>query len=91
MDRLFRIFLVDMIDCFVDWIMMMFGGFFDGIVNGLVVFVNGIVSGFGFILFILLMIIFVVFVWWISMRGIVLFILIGFFLIDYLGYWDLML
>lgn len=48
MDRLPRIPLADMIDRFVDWITMTFGGFFDGIANGLAAFVNGIVSGLGF-------------------------------------------
>ena len=91
MDRLPRIPLADIIDRFVDWITMTFGGFFDGIANGLAAFVNGIVTGLGFIPSILLTIIFAALAWWISTRGIALFTLIGFLLIDYLGYWDPML
>lgn len=91
MDRLPRIPLADIIDRFVDWITMTFGGFFDGIANGLAAFVNGIVTGLGFIPSILLTIIFTALAWWISTRGIALFTLIGFLLIDYLGYWDPML
>lgn len=91
MDRLPRIPLADIIDRFVDWITMTFGGFFDGIANGFTAFVNGIVTGLGFIPSILLTIIFAALAWWISTRGIALFTLIGFLLIDYLGYWDPML
>lgn len=76
MDRLPRIPLADIIDRFVDWITMTFGGFFDGIANGLAAFVNGIVTGLGFIPSILLTIIFAALAWWISTRGIALFTLI---------------
>ncbi len=58
MDRLPRIPLADIVDRFVDWLTMTFGGFFDGISNGLAAFVNAIVSGLGFIPSILLTVIF---------------------------------
>ena len=56
MDRLPRIPLADIVDRFVDWLTMTFGGFFDGISNGFT-FVNAIVSGLGFIPSILLTVI----------------------------------
>lgn len=80
-----------MIDRFVDWLTLTFGGVFDGIANGLESIVDGIVIGLGAIPSILLIVIFAAVAWFISTRGIALFTLIGFLIIDYLGYWDPML
>ncbi|ATH94281.1 glycine/betaine ABC transporter [Bacillus glycinifermentans] len=91
MSALPRIPLAEMIDRFVDWLTLTFGGVFDGIANGLESIVDGIVIGLGAIPSILLIVIFAAVAWFISTRGIALFTLIGFLIIDYLGYWDPML
>lgn len=87
MSDLPRIPFADYIDQFVDWLTLTFGGFFDGITNGLAGTVNGIVAALGVIPSIILTLIFAGIAWWISTRGVALFTLIGFLLIDYLGYW----
>ncbi|ASB91166.1 glycine/proline betaine ABC transporter permease subunit OpuAB [Bacillus sonorensis] len=91
MSALPRIPLADMIDRFVDWLTLTFGGVFDGIASGLENVVDGIVFGLGAVPSILLILIFSALAWFISTRGIALFTLIGFLIIDYLGYWDPML
>ncbi len=91
MSDLPRIPFAEYIDQFVDWLTLTFGGFFDGITNGLSGTVNGIVAALGVIPSIILTLIFAGIAWWISTRGVALFTLIGFLLIDYLGYWHPML
>lgn len=91
MSDLPRIQFADYIDRFVDWLTLTFGGFFDGITNGLAGTVNGIVAALGVIPSIILTLIFAGIALWISTRGVALFTLIGFLLIDYLGYWHPML
>lgn len=86
-----RIPLADWIDQFVDWLTVSFGGVFNGIASGVESFVDEIVQGLGFVPPVMLTVIFAALVWLISKRGIALFTLIGFFIIDYLGYWDAML
>ncbi|GIN40983.1 MULTISPECIES: glycine/proline betaine ABC transporter permease subunit OpuAB [Heyndrickxia] len=86
-----RIPLADWIDRFVDWLTSNFGGIFDGVATGLEGLVNGIVSGLGFIPPILLSLIIAGIAWWLTKKSIALFSLIGFLIIDYLGYWDAML
>lgn len=86
-----RIPLADWIDQFVDWLTVSFGGVFNGIASGVESFVDAIVQGLGFVPPVMLTVIFAALVWLISKRGIALFTLIGFFIIDYLGYWDAML
>lgn len=49
MSDLPRIPFADYIDQFVDWLTLTFGGFFDGITNGLAGTVNGIVAALGVI------------------------------------------
>ncbi|BBP86910.1 hypothetical protein BsIDN1_05280 [Bacillus safensis] len=49
MSDLPRIPFADYIDRFVDWLTLTFGGFFDGITNGLAGTVNGIVAALGVI------------------------------------------
>ncbi|EMI14025.1 glycine betaine abc transporter permease [Bacillus stratosphericus LAMA 585] len=86
-----RIPLADWIDQFIDWLTATFGGIFDGIANGLAAFVQMITDGLGFVPPIILTIIFAGLTWFISKRGIAIFALVGFFIIDYLGYWSAML
>ncbi|MEC0669225.1 glycine/proline betaine ABC transporter permease subunit OpuAB [Bacillus haynesii] len=86
-----RIPLADWIDQFVDWLTLSFGGVFDGIASGVESFVDAIVQGLGFVPPVILTVIFAALAWMISKKGIALFTLIGFFIIDYLGYWDAML
>ncbi|HEY4553152.1 MAG TPA: proline/glycine betaine ABC transporter permease [Bacillaceae bacterium] len=86
-----RIPLADWIDLFVDWLVGNFGNVFDGITSFLEGFVEGMVTGFGWIPSIALTVIFALLAWKISNWKIALFTLTGFLLIDYLGYWDAML
>ncbi|QQZ11270.1 ABC transporter permease [Heyndrickxia vini] len=86
-----KIPLANWIDQFVDWLTSKFGSVFDGLATGLESIVNGIVSGLGFIPPILLAIIISLVAWWLTKKSIAIFSLIGFLLIDYLGYWNAML
>jgi glycine betaine/proline transport system permease protein len=83
--------LATWIDALVDWMTATFEGLFDGISNGVGFFVEGIVSGLGFIPSILLVIIMSLIAWKICDWKIGLFALLGLFLIDNLGYWEEML
>lgn len=86
-----RIPLSTWIDQLLDWLIMQFGTFFDGITSLLEGTVEGMVSGLSFVPSILLAILFALLAWWISTRKIAIFSLLGFFIIDYLGYWESML
>ncbi|CAM3885635.1 ABC transporter permease [Lederbergia lenta] len=92
MDNLLpRIPLASWIDQFVDWLVITFGGVFDGITLLLEGIVEGIVSGLGFIPSIILAFLFGALAWFISTKRIAVFTLVGLLLIDYLGYWSPML
>ncbi|MGE8204685.1 ABC transporter permease [Heyndrickxia sp. NPDC080065] len=86
-----KIPLADWIDQFVDWLTSNFGGIFDGVANGLENIVTGIVSVLAFIHPILLAVIISLLAWWLTKKSIAIFSLIGFLIIDYLGYWSAML
>ncbi|MBD8070733.1 ABC transporter permease [Bacillus sp. PS06] len=83
--------LASWIDVLVDWMTVTFGGLFDGISDGVQFFVEGIVSGLGFIPTILLIIIVSLLAWKVCNWRIALFALLGLLLIDNLGYWQHML
>ncbi|WP_435367778.1 ABC transporter permease [Metabacillus litoralis] len=83
--------LADWIDALVDWMTNTFGGLFDGISTGVEFFVEGIVTGLGFIPSILLIILLSLLSWKICNIRIALFAFLGLFLIDNLGYWGEML
>ncbi|WP_066157611.1 ABC transporter permease [Halalkalibacter krulwichiae] len=68
-----------------------FGGLFDGISTGIRFFVEGIVSGLGFIPSIILMILVSLLAWKVCNNRIAIFAFAGLFLIDNLGYWGQML
>ncbi|OZI12077.1 glycine/betaine ABC transporter [Bacillaceae bacterium SAS-127] len=91
MSELPRIPLADWIDELVDWLVSQFGGLFEGISNGLEQMVEGMVTGFGAVPAILLTLIIGGIAWFVSSRNIAIFSIIGFLIIDYLGYWDAML
>ncbi|MDA1474872.1 ABC transporter permease [Bacillus changyiensis] len=86
-----RIPLADWIDQFVDWMTMSFGGIFNSISEGLETFYQSIVDGLGLVQPLILIIIFTALAWLISKKGIAFFTLLGFSIIDYLGYWHDML
>ncbi|MBS4209553.1 proline/glycine betaine ABC transporter permease [Bacillus sp. FJAT-50079] len=86
-----RIPLASWIDQMLDWLIATFGNVFDGITALLEGTVNGIVAGLGFIPSIILAILFGLFAWWVSTRKIAIFSLIGFLIVDYLGFWNPML
>ena len=86
-----RLPLANWIDLLVDWMTVTFGGLFDGISDGLEFFVEGIVSGLGFIPSILLVILVSLLAWKVCNWRIALFALLGLLLIDNLGYWEEML
>ncbi|MBM7662751.1 glycine betaine/proline transport system permease protein [Bacillus mesophilus] len=86
-----RLPLADWIDLLVDWMTMTFGGLFDGISEGIEMFVEGIVGGLGFIPSFLLIILVSLLAWKICNKRIALFAVFGLFLIDNLGYWEDML
>ncbi|MBP1933063.1 glycine betaine/proline transport system permease protein [Ammoniphilus resinae] len=79
------------IDVLVDWMTATFGGLFDGISDGVGLFVEGIVSGLGFIPSILLIILISLLAWKVCNWRIAIFSLLGLLLIDNLGYWEHML
>ncbi|MGM7634331.1 ABC transporter permease [Bacillus sp. Hm123] len=91
MSELPRIPLADWIDELVDWLVSQFGGLFEGISNGLEQMVEGMVMGFGAVPALLLTLIIGGIAWFVSSRNIAIFSIIGFLIIDYLGYWDAML
>jgi glycine betaine/proline transport system permease protein len=86
-----RIPLADWIDTFVDWLTSTFGGVFDGVSSVVENVVDGIVNGLSFIPPVLLAFIIGLLAWWMTKKSIAIFSLIGFLIIDYLGYWDAML
>lgn len=86
-----RIPLAEWIDQLLDWLIAHFGSIFDGITKVLEGTVDGIVNGLGFIPSILLAIIFGLIAWLVSTRKIAIFSLIGFLIVDYLGFWNPML
>jgi len=86
-----KIPLASWIDNLVDWMTTTFEGLFDGISGGVGFFVEGIVTGLGFIPSILLIILMSFLAWKICNWRIALFALLGLFLIDNLGYWEDML
>ncbi|MCJ8008057.1 ABC transporter permease [Lederbergia wuyishanensis] len=90
-DLLPRIPLASWIDQFLDWLITHFGSLFDGITALLEGIVDGIVNSLAFIPSIILAILFGLVAWWISNKKVALFSLIGFLIIDYLGYWSPML
>jgi glycine betaine/proline transport system permease protein len=83
--------LASWIDSLVDWMTATFEGLFDGISNGVGLFVEGIVAGLGVVPSILLIIIMSLLAWKVCNWRIGLFALLGLFLIDNLGYWEEML
>lgn len=83
--------LSDWIDTLVDWLTDTFGPAFDGISEGLKIFVEGIVDGLAVIPPIVFIILIALLTWKVCNKGIALFSLLGLFLIDNLGYWDAML
>lgn len=91
MSELPRIPLAEWIDELVDWLVSQFGGLFEGISNGLEQMVEGMVTGFGAVPAILLTLIIGGIAWFVSSKNIAIFSIIGFLIIDYLGYWDAML
>ncbi|WP_062106143.1 ABC transporter permease [Bacillus niameyensis] len=86
-----RIPLATWIDNLLDWLIDKFGSVFDGITVLLEGAVEGIVSVLGFIPSILLAVIFGLIAWLVSTRKIAIFSLIGFLIVDYLGFWNPML
>jgi glycine betaine/proline transport system permease protein len=86
-----RLPLADWIDVLVDWMTLTFGGLFDGISEGIEMFVEGIVAGLGFIPSFLLIILVSLLAWKVCNKRIALFAVLGLFLIDNLGYWGDML
>ncbi len=86
-----RLPLASWIDVLVDWMTATFGGMFDGISTGVQFFVDGIVTGLGFIPSILLIILVSFLAWKVCNWRIALFALLGLLLIDNLGYWEDML
>lgn len=86
-----RIPLADWIDQLVDWMTANLGDVFDGVATGLENVVDGIVTTLGIVPPFVLAIIISLIAWWISKKSIAIFSLIGFLIIDYLGYWDAML
>lgn len=90
-DLLPRIPLAAWIDRFIDWLINQFSDVFDGMANFLEGTVVNIVSILNFVPSILLALIFGVIAWFISTRKIAIFSLIGFLIVDYLGYWEPML
>ncbi|ARK32396.1 Glycine betaine transport system permease protein OpuAB [Halalkalibacter krulwichiae] len=86
-----RLPLADWIDVLVNWMINSFGGLFDGISTGIRFFVEGIVSGLGFIPSIILMILVSLLAWKVCNNRIAIFAFAGLFLIDNLGYWGQML
>lgn len=90
-DLLPRIPLAAWIDRFIDWLINQFSDVFDGMATFLEGTVVNIVSILNFVPSILLALIFGVIAWFISTRKIAIFSLIGFLIVDYLGYWEPML
>jgi glycine betaine/proline transport system permease protein len=86
-----RLPLADWIDVLVDWMTVTFGGLFDGISSSLEFFVEGIVTGLGFIPSLLFIILISLLAWKVCNWRIALFSVLGLFLIDNLGYWEHML
>lgn len=86
-----RIPLATWIDQLLDWLIAHFGSVFDGITVFLEGMVGGMVSMLGSIPSILLAVIFGLIAWLASTKKIAAFSLIGFLLVDYLGYWEPML
>lgn len=79
------------IDVMIEWLVDHFEPFFEGVANGLELFVEGIVLGLGFIPSIFLAIIVGLLAWKICNWKIALFTGFGLLLIDNLGYWENML
>lgn len=86
-----RIPLAAWIDQLLDWLIAHFGSVFDGITALLEGTVDGMVAGLGSVPSILLAVIFGLVAWLASTRKIAIFSLIGFLVVDYLGFWDPML
>jgi glycine betaine/proline transport system permease protein len=86
-----RLPLANWVDILVDWMTLTFGGLFDGISEGIEMFVEGIVAGLGFIPSFLLIILVSLLAWKVCNKRIALFAVLGLFLIDNLGYWEDML
>ncbi|CAI9389864.1 ABC transporter permease [Niallia sp. Sow4_A1] len=92
MNNLFpKLPVADWIDSFVDWLTTTFEVLFDGITAVLEFVVNIIVSFFGFIPPILLIILLALLAWKLANKKIALFTLIGLLLVDNLGYWEPMI
>ena len=79
------------IDSGVDWLVVTFGSFFDGISDVLKAIVEGSVDAMNFVPSILLAVIFALIALVVSTKRIAIFSLIGLLFIDYLGYWYPML
>jgi glycine betaine/proline transport system permease protein len=79
------------IDSGVDWLVVTFGSFFDGISDVLKAIVEGSVDIMNFVPSILLAVIFALIALVVSTKRIAIFSLIGLLFIDYLGYWYPML
>lgn len=79
------------IDSGVDWLVVTFGSFFDGISDILKSIVEGSVDAMNFVPSILLAVIFALIALVVSTKRIAVFSLIGLLFIDYLGYWYPML
>jgi len=86
-----RIPLASWIDQLLDWLITTFGTVFDGVTVFLEGIVDGMVNGLGFIPSIILALLFGLIAWWVANKKIAIFSLIGFLIIDYLGYWNPML
>src|SRR5690606_38236983 len=91
MENLPRIPIADWTENFIGWLVDTFGAFFDGVTDVLEGTVDGIVNGLGFLPSILLSLIFALLAWFLSTKKIAIFSLVGFLIVDYLGYWDSML
>lgn len=83
--------VADWIDSFVAWLTTTFEVLFDGITAVLEFVVNTLVTFFGFIPPILLIILLTLLAWKLANKKIALFTLIGLLLVDNLGYWEPMI
>lgn len=90
-DLLPKIPLASWIDQFINWLTIQFGGLFDWISKVIMATIDGLVTGLGFVPAIVFAIILGALAWWLTKPSIAVFTLIGFLLIDYLGYWTPML
>ncbi len=78
----------EVVETFIDWLTMNFGGFFDFISATLTTFIDG----FEWLLlstpFYIIIVVFAALAWWLVSRGMAIFTLLGLFLIAGMGFWE---